>query len=289
MTLRPLYCNFTCYIKFEDWVPEGNNLSLTDKEIQAELQQAGKIPEHIAIIMDGNGRWARSKGLPRIAGHKTGVDSVRDIVRASAEIGVKYLTLYTFSTENWRRPKSEVSTLMRLLVSTLRKEIKELHKNNVRLNAIGDIGSLPKEVQKELHDAIEKTKDNQRLDLILALSYSGRWEILEAVKAMAREAAGGNLNPEKITGELFDSYLSTKEYPDPDLLLRTSGEMRISNFLLWQIAYSEIVISDEFWPAFRRPQLYQAIKEFQKRERRFGKVSEQLQSEQQDDKDTANE
>lgn len=289
MTLRPLYCNFTCYIKFEDWVPEGNNLSLTDKEIQAELQQAGKIPEHIAIIMDGNGRWARSKGLPRIAGHKTGVDSVRDIVRASAEIGVKYLTLYTFSTENWRRPKSEVSTLMRLLVSTLRKEIKELHKNNVRLNAIGDIGSLPKEVQKELHDAIEKTKDNQRLDLILALSYSGRWEILEAVKAMAREAAGGKLNPEEITGELFDSYLSTKEYPDPDLLLRTSGEMRISNFLLWQIAYSEIVISDEFWPAFRRPQLYQAIKEFQKRERRFGKVSEQLQSEQQDDKDTANE
>lgn len=242
----------------------------------ADKVLSGIIPEHIAIIMDGNGRWAKSKGLPRIAGHRAGVESVRVIVEAAAEIGVKHLTLYTFSTENWKRPKEEVSTLMTLLVRTLRKEINELHKNNVRLNTIGDFGALPKTVQEEFTDAIEKTSKNSKLNLHLALSYSGRWEILEAVKKIAADVQSGALSPSAVNDALFSDYLSTKGIPDPELLIRTSGEFRVSNFLLWQIAYSEIYICNEFWPEFKKQNLINAIANFQKRERRFGKVSEQL-------------
>lgn len=242
----------------------------------AEEVLSGIIPEHIAIIMDGNGRWAKSKGLPRIAGHRAGVESVRVIVEAAAEIGVKHLTLYTFSTENWKRPKEEVSTLMTLLVRTLRKEINELHKNNVRLNTIGDFSALPKTVQEEFTDAIEKTSKNSKLNLHLALSYSGRWEILEAVKKLATDVQSGSLHPSAINDALFSDYLATKGIPDPELLIRTSGEFRVSNFLLWQIAYSEIYICNEFWPDFKKQNLIDAIANFQKRERRFGKVSEQL-------------
>lgn len=252
-------------------------MSKTDKFPETkDAILSGIIPEHIAIIMDGNGRWAKSKGLPRLAGHRAGVDSVRKIVEAAAEIGVKHLTLYTFSTENWKRPKEEVSTLMTLLVRTLRKEINELHRNNVRLNTIGDFDALPITVQEEFKDAIEKTSKNNRLNLHLALSYSGRWEIMEAVKKIAGDVKSGKLNPELINGELFSDYLETKGIPDPELLIRTSGEFRVSNFLLWQIAYSEIYICHEFWPEFGKQNLYEAIHDFQKRERRFGKVSEQL-------------
>jgi len=240
------------------------------------IKESGKIPNHIAIIMDGNGRWAKSKGLPRFAGHKVGVESVREIVKACTEVGVKYLTLYTFSTENWNRPQEEVSTLMRLLVKTLRKEINELHKNNVRLLAIGDLKSLPEAVQVQLKDAMEKTANNESLNLVLALSYSGRWEILEAVKKIAVDIKNKKLQVSEIDSKLFSDYLTTKGIPDPDLLIRTSGEMRVSNFLLWQIAYSEIVITECFWPDFRREQLFDAIRQYQKRERRFGKVSEQI-------------
>lgn len=248
-----------------------------DQQSQNLLKESGEIPRHIAIIMDGNGRWARSKGFPRYAGHKVGVDSVRDIVEASAQVGVKYLTLYTFSTENWKRPKEEVSTLMRLLLKTLKKELNELNKNNVRLTTIGDTASLPAEVQAEFNDAVEKTKNNSGLTLVLALSYSGRWEILEAVKNIAAKVKENKLELDEITSELFDKHLTTGELPDPDLLIRTGNEFRISNFLLWQIAYTELYISSVYWPEFRRKNLYEAIKDFQKRERRFGKVSEQLQ------------
>ncbi len=240
------------------------------------IKESGKIPNHIAIIMDGNGRWAKSKGLPRFAGHKVGVESVREVVKACTEVGVKYLTLYTFSTENWNRPQEEVSTLMRLLVKTLRKEINELHKNNVRLLAIGDLKSLPEAVQVQLKDAMEKTANNESLNLVLALSYSGRWEILEAVKKIAADIKNKKLQGSEVNSKLFSDYLTTKGIPDPDLLIRTSGEMRVSNFLLWQIAYSEIVITECYWPDFRREQLYDAIRQYQKRERRFGKVSEQI-------------
>lgn len=237
---------------------------------------SGAIPQHIAIIMDGNGRWAKSKGFPRFAGHKVGVESVREIVKACSEIGVKYLTLYTFSTENWNRPKEEVSTLMRLLLRTLRKEINELHKNNVRLMAIGDILSLPEAVQLQLKESLDITKSNNGLNLVLALSYSGRWEIINAVKKIAFDLRKEKIQFDDINSALFASYLTTSGIPDPDLLIRTSGEIRISNFLLWQIAYSEIVITETFWPDFRREQLFDCIRQFQKRERRFGKVSEQI-------------
>lgn len=250
--------------------------SESDVKLQESLKNSGEIPTHIAVIMDGNGRWARKRGLPRVAGHKRGVESVRDTVEACAQLGVKYLTLYTFSTENWKRPKDEVSTLMRLLVKSLKDETDELHQNDIRLTTIGDITSLPNEVQAELKDAIEKTKNNKRMTLNLALSYSGRWEILEAVKHIAVEASKGNLTPKDINEKLISGYLTTRDIPDPDLLIRTSGEFRVSNFLLWQIAYSEFYISDAFWPEFRRKNLYEAVKNFQSRERRFGKVSEQI-------------
>ena len=248
-----------------------------DKKNQEQLITRGIVPSHIAIIMDGNGRWAKRNGLPRIAGHNEGVNSVRDIVEACAQIGVKYLTLYTFSTENWKRPQDEVSMLMRLIVKALRDERDRLHQNEVRLQVIGEFSTLPDDVSKELRDAMEVMRENCGLTLVLALSYSGRWDIIKAIKGMYDDIQTGVLRKEEITEEVIGTYLSTKDIPDPDLLIRTSGELRISNFLLWQLAYSEIYISNEFWPAFRRKHLYEAIEDFQKRERRFGMVSEQLQ------------
>ncbi len=250
--------------------------SESDAKLQEELKSSGQIPAHIAIIMDGNGRWARKKGLPRVAGHKRGVDTVKEIVEACAQVGVQYLTLYTFSIENWLRPRDEVSTLMRLLVNSLKNRCQELMDNDIRLNAIGNVGTMPKEVQKELNEAFEKTKNNKRMVLNLALSYSGRWELIEAVKDIAKLAAEGKITPEEIDEKIISNHLTTKSIPDPDLLIRTSGEFRVSNFLLWQIAYTEFYISDVYWPDFKRKHLYEAIKSFQKRERRFGRVSEQL-------------
>jgi len=247
-----------------------------DKKLQEELINSGNIPNHIAVIMDGNGRWAKKRGLPRIAGHKEGVESVRDIVEASGQLGIKYLTLYAFSTENWKRPKDEVSMLMRLLMRALRNETDKLCQNNVRVHAIGDIASLPNEVQNELYDAIKKTKKNTGLNLLLALSYSGRWDITNALEKIVEDVKRGTIKSTDVTDSLIAQYLSTKDIPDPDLLIRTSGEFRISNFLLWQLAYSEIFISDLYWPEFRRRELYRAIKDYQHRERRFGMVSEQL-------------
>ncbi len=247
-----------------------------DIKLQEALKKSGAIPDHIAIIMDGNGRWAKSHRLPRVAGHQRGVDSVRDAVEACAQLGVKFLTLYTFSTENWKRPKDEVSTLMRLLVRSLKNETEELHQNQIRLTTIGDISALPTEVQKELTEAVEKTKNNERMVLNLALSYSGRWEIAEAVKKIALKISEGKMKPDEVDECLISQYLTTNLIPDPDLVVRTSGEFRVSNFLLWQIAYSEFFICDVFWPEFRRKHLYEAIKNFQRRERRFGKVSEQI-------------
>jgi undecaprenyl diphosphate synthase len=248
----------------------------TDRKIQEELKRSGEIPTHIAIIMDGNGRWAKRRGLPRVAGHREGVKSVRDVVEACAQLGVKYLTLFAFSTENWRRPKEEIDTLMKLLIKTLRSETEKLHKNDIKLMAIGDIDSLPKEVRQELKEAMEKTKNNKRMVLNLALSYSGRWEIIEAVKEIARDVKKGKVKIEEIDDKLFSNYLKTAGIPDPDLLIRTSGELRISNFLLWQIAYTEIYITDCLWPDFRRKHLYEAIRDYQRRERRFGMTSEQI-------------
>ncbi|MBM4159819.1 MAG: isoprenyl transferase [Ignavibacteria bacterium] len=247
-----------------------------DRKHQERLLQSGEVPRHIAIIMDGNGRWAQRRGLPRIAGHHEGVNSVRDIVEACGQLGVKYLTLYAFSTENWKRPQEEVSLLMRLLLKALRDEKDRLHQNEVRLKAIGDIAALPQDVQDELLDGMEKMKKNAGLTLVLALSYSGRWDITNAIKGIWDDMRSGAIKRDEITQELVSSYLATSEIPDPDLLIRTSGELRISNFLIWQIAYSELYISQSYWPAFRRKDLYAAIADFQRRERRFGMVSEQL-------------
>jgi undecaprenyl diphosphate synthase len=250
--------------------------NIDDNLLQSQLKQSGTVPVHIAIIMDGNGRWAKKRNLPRVAGHKEGVESVRDIVEVCGQLGVQHLTLYAFSTENWKRPKEEVSMLMRLLMNALRDETDKLHKNNVRVNAIGDISALPVEVRSELSDAKKKTLNNTGLQLHLALSYSGRWDITQAVRTIADEIKNGNLSPDQITGDIIEKHLATQNIPDPDLLVRTSGEFRISNFLLWQLAYSEIFISTACWPDFRRNQLYEAIIDYQKRERRFGMVSEQL-------------
>jgi undecaprenyl diphosphate synthase len=247
-----------------------------DSILQSQLKHNGAIPVHIAIIMDGNGRWAKKRSLPRVAGHKEGVESVRDIVEVCGQLGVQHLTLYAFSTENWKRPKDEVSMLMRLLMNALRDETDKLHKNNVCMNAIGDIDALPIEVQNELNDAKRKTQNNTGLHLHLALSYSGRWDITEAVRKIAKDVRDGSLPLDQINSSTIEKHLTTHEIPDPDLLVRTSGEFRISNFLLWQLAYSEIFISPVCWPDFRRGQLYDAIADYQKRERRFGLVSEQL-------------
>jgi len=250
--------------------------SASDEQIEKLLKKSGEIPKHIAIIMDGNGRWAKKRGLPRVAGHKRGVDTVKEIVETCAEIGVKFLTLYTFSTENWKRPKDEVSTLMRLLLNSLRDRVNELNDNDIRLTTIGNTKSLPTAVRKQLDFDIERTKNNKKMVLNLALSYSGRWELLEAIKNIANSMVQGKIKSEDIDENIISSFLTTKDIPDPDLVIRTSGEFRVSNFLLWQIAYSEFVITETLWPDFSKFDLYDAIKIFQNRERRFGKVSEQI-------------
>ena len=236
------------------------------------------VPKHIAIIMDGNGRWAKERGLPRIAGHREGINSVREITRICGEIGVKYLTLFTFSTENWNRPKREVKALMTLLLSTIKKEIKELHKNNVKFSTIGDISILPKSTEKGIEDGIELTFNNSGLNLILALNYGSRQEILSAVNNIISDINKKDIEIDSIDENIFSSYLYTNNCPDPDLLIRTSGELRISNFLLWQSAYTEMYLTDIYWPSFRENELFQAINDFQNRERRFGKTSEQVDS-----------
>jgi undecaprenyl diphosphate synthase len=235
-----------------------------------------KLPLHIAVIMDGNGRWAKEKGMPRIFGHRSGVKAVRETTEAAAELGVEYLTLYAFSTENWNRPEREVNALMTLLVDTIKKEIKTLNKNNIRLQAIGDTSRLPPKSREALQWAIGETRQNNRMTLVLALNYSARWEILEATKKLASQAKTGTLQPEDINAKVFSNALSTTGMPDPELLIRTSGETRISNFLLWQIAYAELYFTPTLWPDFRKEHLYEAILDFQQRERRFGKTSEQL-------------
>ena len=234
------------------------------------------IPEHIAIIMDGNGRWAKKRGLPRIAGHRQGIKSVREITNICNDIGVKYLTLYTFSTENWNRPQKEVDALMMLLLSTIKNEIKDIHKNNLVLSTIGNIEALPKNIKKEIYNGIDLTSNNTGLNLILALNYGSRQEIIVAVKNIIKKNNKDEINSSMIDENLFSSFLSTKNIPDPDLLIRTGGELRISNFLLWQCAYTEIYLTDTFWPDFRKEKLIESITAFQKRERRFGKTSEQI-------------
>jgi len=240
-----------------------------------KILSAKNIPEHIAIIMDGNGRWAADKNLPRIAGHKEGINSVREVTEVCAELGVNFLTLFTFSMENWSRPKIEVSALMNLLVDTIRYEIKELMKNNVRLHVIGRLKELPAKPRVEMINGIEKTKNNTGLNLVLALNYSGRSEILDAIIKMNNDIKNKIIPPD-INEKIFSNYLYTKNIPDPDLVIRTSGESRISNFLLWQMAYSEIIISQTHWPAFRSNELYNSILDYQSRERRFGKTPNQI-------------
>ncbi len=235
-----------------------------------------RLPRHIAIIMDGNGRWAKEKGQDRLFGHFHGVESVREIVEGCAELGVEYLTLYAFSTENWERPKYEVTGLMELLVETIRKETETLNRNNIRMHVIGDINMLPEDARRELDESLELTSQNSGLNLIMALSYSSRWELVEAVKKIASDVKNGALEPELINQDTLQHYLCTSAFPDPELMIRTSGEYRISNFLLYQLAYAELYFTDVRWPDFRKPNLYEAILDFQKRERRFGKTSEQL-------------
>ena len=230
------------------------------------------IPEHIAIIMDGNGRWAQRSSLPRIAGHKEGISSVRAITKKCDEIGIKYLSLYTFSSENWKRPRGEVKALMRLLLSTIRHEIKDLNKNNVRLMTIGNLNELPDNARKGMEEGLESTKNNSGLNLILALSYGSRNEILRMVKNIATKAINGEADPNKIEESDIISELDTSNIPDPDLLIRTGGEFRLSNFLLWQIAYSEIYVTKKYWPEFRENELLKAIEDYQNRDRRFGKI-----------------
>ena len=234
------------------------------------------LPRHLAIIMDGNGRWAKQRGKLRVFGHESGVKAVRETVENCAKIGIEYLTLYAFSTENWKRPRIEVETLMRLLVSSLRKELETLHKNDIRLNAIGDIESLPKKAYRELQEVISKTKNNSKMTLTLALSYGSREELNNAIKQIGIKVKNNIISPEKIDETIINDHLYTRNLPDVDLLIRTSGEHRISNFLLWQIAYAELYFIDIFWPDFRGQHLVEAIRNYQNRERRFGKTSEQL-------------
>jgi undecaprenyl diphosphate synthase len=245
-----------------------------DQRAQQGLRGRGAIPEHIAIIMDGNGRWAREQGRARVIGHREGVESVRDITEASVELGVRYLTLYTFSTENWGRPRKEVTALMRLLVKTTRRELKTLTRNGVRLNALGDLSLLPKDAQNELRYAMEETAGNEGMTLNLALSYSGRWELARAGRELATQVLEGRLKVSEIDEEAIARLLSTAGMPDPDLLIRTGGECRISNFLLWQVAYTELYFTDCYWPEFRRERLYEAVRDYQDRDRRFGTVKD---------------
>ena len=237
-----------------------------------------KLPKHVAIIMDGNGRWALRQGLERVVGHHEGVESVREVTEAAAELGIQYLTLYTFSTENWNRPKDEVDALMQLFVDTIVSELGTLNKNKVRLNAIGNLQSLPPENYLRLLDTMQKTESNERMTLTLAMSYSARWEILEAAKKLASKVESKQLAASEIDEVAFSSQLSTYNMPDPELVIRTSGEQRISNFLLWQAAYAEFYFTSTLWPEFRKEEFYKAIIEFQIRERRFGMTSEQLKA-----------
>ncbi len=238
-----------------------------------------RLPRHIAIIMDGNGRWAKEQGQDRLFGHFHGVESVRNIVEGCAELGVEYLTLYAFSTENWDRPPDEVKGLMELLVDTIRKEVETLNKNNIRLNVIGNMKMLPEYANKEMSEALEMTSKNTGLNLVMALSYSSRWELVNAVKNIAIDSKAGKIDPETITNETLENYLCTADIPDPELMIRTSGDFRISNFLLYQLAYTELYFTETRWPDFRKNNLYAAILDFQGRERRFGKISEQVNNE----------
>lgn len=245
------------------------------ESVQEQIDKQ-RLPRHLAIIMDGNGRWAKKKGFLRAIGHENGVDALRDIATASAELGISYLTVYAFSSENWNRPKKEVNALMSLLVSSLRKELKTLKKNKIRLKAIGQLSSLPVGCQKELKEVMELTREHDHMTLTLALSYGSREELTQATRDIAKAVKEGKLQPEDINQDCLAQALYTKDMPDPDLLIRTSNELRISNYLLWQIAYSELYFSEKYWPDFRKEDLYQAIVEYQHRERRFGKISEQL-------------
>jgi undecaprenyl diphosphate synthase len=235
-----------------------------------------KVPQHIAVIMDGNGRWAKLRGKHRVFGHEQGVISVRETTEAAAEIGVKYLTLYAFSTENWKRPATEIEALMELLVHTIYQETETLNKNEIRLRAIGDLNSLEERCRNALLKAIEETSSNTKMDLVLALSYSGRWELAETMKHIAQQVKSGKISPDDINQDFISNSLDTAGFPDPELLIRTSGEYRISNFMLWQLAYSELYFTPTYWPDFRKEDLFAAVLDYQQRERRFGKVSEQL-------------
>lgn len=241
-----------------------------------DLIDKQRLPKHVAIIMDGNGRWAKLRGKYRTYGHRHGVKSVREVAEAGAELGLEYLTLFAFSTENWKRPRTEVNALMKLLVQTIHREIKTLHDNNISLKSIGNLKNLPEPICSELNDAIKKTAHHDRMSLVLALSYSSRWELTETVRSIAEKIKRGLIEPEAINEQMVSEHLFTSDMPDPELLIRTSGENRISNFLLWQIAYSELYFSPKLWPDFRKDDLYEAIIDYQKRERRFGKISEQI-------------
>ena len=251
-------------------------MSAKDREIRDRIVQRGNLPKHIAVIMDGNGRWAKRKGLPRVAGHREGVKAVRDVVEACGELGIEVLTLYTFSTENWRRPEGEVTALMNLLLRTLQREVDDLIRNNVRLVTVGDIERLPDDARRGMREAVETTRRNSGLILNLALNYGGREEIVRAVRRIAADVRRSHIEPDDVDKETIARNLYTSDLPDPDLLIRTSGEFRISNFLLWQLAYTEIYITDVLWPDFGRRDVYRAIEDYQGRERRFGKVSEQI-------------
>ncbi|MCS6965732.1 MAG: isoprenyl transferase [Candidatus Kapabacteria bacterium] len=265
--------NFRSYAQMESWVTEQSEI---EQQLQELLRQSGRLPGHVAIIMDGNGRWAQERGLPRVEGHRQGIHSVREVVQVAVRLHIPYVTLYAFSMENWRRPRSEILTLMRLLQYYLWSDLQELQRHNIRLRAIGKLNALPRRVQRVLARVAHATAHNTGLTLTLALSYSGRWDIVRAVQMAAIDVRRGKLSPEDITEERFASYLLTHELPDPDLLIRTSGEMRLSNFLLWESAYAEIYISDVYWPDFRRCAFYRALLDYVRRERRFGMTSEQL-------------
>jgi undecaprenyl diphosphate synthase len=272
LTINIIYLKLNIFVHLPSFL---TSLVMNNIKDSIDIQ---KLPRHIAIIMDGNGRWAKSQGKPRVFGHKNGVNAVREVTEACAELGVEYLTLYAFSTENWSRPALEVSALMSLLIEAVKNELKTLNKNNIRLAFIGDISKLPTSTQKALLDGLEATKNNTRMTLVLALNYSSRWEIVNACQKIGESIQKGLLQPDQIDEHLFSQYLSTKNIPDPELLIRTSGEKRISNYLLWQIAYAELYFTEVFWPDFKKQNLFEAILDFQQRERRFGKTSEQLVS-----------
>ena len=252
---------------------------MNTKELEVYIKNHPNRPVHIGIIMDGNGRWAQRKGLPRIAGHNRGIDSVHEVVEVCGELGVKVLTLYTFSIENWKRPRWEVSALMELMVNTVRREIQELEEKNVKITTIGHLKDLPNSTRASMQEAVERTKNNSGLILNLALSYGGRSEIKDAMVKISKKVVAGEILPEEISENLIQNHLQTADLPDPDLIIRTSGEFRISNFLLWQIAYSEIYVTDKHWPEFKKPDLLAALESYLKRERRFGMVSDQLTEE----------